>query len=455
VDFKPLFEPRTLAVIGVSLRNDRHPANVIYHKNNLRYPVKVFPVNHRGGTYQSETVYPRVSDVPEPVDLAIIAARAEQVPDILADCIAAKVGGAAVISGGFAETGRRDLQDRVVSLAREADFPLIGPNCLGIYSPRFADCFFLPSERMVKTPPGGVAFISQSGGVLVDLMIKFAAEGIGLSLGVSIGNKALVREVDLLPYLFQDENTRVIAFYVEGFQKNEGREFVQAARNCGKPILVLKGGQSPGGSRAVQSHTASLAGDYATFSAIMSQFGVIEARGELEMISFCQAYSCYHESIQGQIGLITGSGGHGAMAVDACAAHGLNMPGLSAADQQTLRDAMSPAIRDIAATGNPVDLTGSATDDDFVAVATQMFQMKAIDCVLVLLLPYLPGITSDLGARLSQIHRTFNKPLIAYVPHEEKYGMFIEGFEYNDVPVAHSIEGAVHMAEALRRRRPC
>jgi acyl-CoA synthetase (NDP forming) len=131
------------------------------------------------------------------------------------------------------------------------------------------------------------------------------------------------------------------------------------------------------------------------------------------------------------------------------------MPGLSAADQQTLRDAMSPAIRDIAATGNPVDLTGSATDDDFVAVATQMFQMKAIDCVLVLLLPYLPGITSDLGARLSQIHRTFNKPLIAYVPHEEKYGMFIEGFEYNDVPVAHSIEGAVHMAEALRRRRPC
>jgi len=455
VDFRPLFEPRTLAVIGVSLRNDRHPANVIFHKNNLRYPVKVFPVNPRGGVYQSEPVYPRVSDVPEPVDLAVIAARAEQVPEILADCIAARVGGAAVISGGFAETGRRDLQDRVISLAREADFPLIGPNCLGIYAPRYADCFFLPSERMVKPPPGGVAFVSQSGGVLVDLMIKFAAEGVGLSLGVSIGNKALVREEDLLPYLVQDEQTRVIAFYVEGFGKNEGREFVLAAGECPKPVLVLKGGQSPGGGRAVQSHTASLAGDYATFSAIMSQFGIVEAAGELEMISFCEALNSYHQPIEGRIGLISGSGGHGALAVDACAGHGLVVPDLSDEEQQALRDDLSPAIRHIASVGNPVDLTGSATDDDFVAAATRLFQMETIDCLLVLMLPYLPGITSDLGARLSQVHRTYGKPLIAYVPHEEKYGMFIEGFEFNGVPVAHSIEGAVHMAEALRRRRRC
>ncbi|MBU0517138.1 MAG: CoA-binding protein, partial [Proteobacteria bacterium] len=156
-----------------------------------------------------------------------------------------------------------------------------------------------------------------------------------------------------------------------------------------------------------------------------------------------------------RIGLISGSGGHGALAVDACAAHGLAVPALSAADQRALRDDLAPTIRHIAAVGNPVDLTGSATDDDFVAVTTRLCQMEGIDCVLVLMLPYLPGITSDLGARLSQVHRTFGKPLIAYVPHEEKYGMFIEGFEFNGVPVAHSIEGAVHMAEALRRRRPC
>jgi acetyltransferase len=455
VDFRPLFEPRTLAVVGVSLQNDRHPANVIYNKNSLRYPVKVFPVNLRGGTYQSETVYSRVSDIPEQVDLAVIVARAEQVPDILADCISAGVGGAAIISGGFAETGRSDLQDRIVSMAREADFPLIGPNCLGIYSPRFTDCFFIPSERMVKPPPGGVAFVSQSGGVLVDLMIKFAQEGVGLSLGVSIGNKALVREKDLLPYLFQDERTRVIAFYLEGFEKGEGREFVLAAREGDKPILVLKGGQSPGGHRAVASHTASLAGDYATFSAIMSQFNIVEATGELEMISFCEALHSYRQPISGRIGLISGSGGHGALAVDTCAAHGLKVPPFSETDQAALRDDLSPSIRHIASVGNPVDLTGSATDDDFVAAASRMFQMETIDCLVVLLLPYLPGITSDLGARLSQVHRNFGKPLIAYVPHEVKYGMFIEGFEVNDVPVAHSIEGAVHMAEALRRRRPC
>src|SRR5512136_3058661 len=226
MNFTPLFQPRTLAVVGVSLTNDRHPANVIYMKNKLRQQVEVYPVNVKGGTLQGDPVFPRIGNIPNKIDLAVIAARAEFVPEIIQDCIQAGVGGAVVVSGGFAETGRQDLEKQIVSLARAAGFPFIGPNCLGIYSPPYVDTFFLPSERIVRPEKGKVAIVSQSGGILVDLMIKFAEEGVGLSMAVSIGNKAMVRELDLLQFFENDSETQVVAYYVEGFREKEGREFV-------------------------------------------------------------------------------------------------------------------------------------------------------------------------------------------------------------------------------------
>ncbi len=454
MNLNALFKPKTLAVIGVSLHNDRHPANVIYNKNNLRFQAEVFPVNDRGGVLQGETVYARISDVPEKIDLAVIAVRAEMVPNIMAECIEAGVGGAVVVSGGFAETGRKDLQDRIVSMAREAGFPFIGPNCLGIYSPPYMDTFFLPSERMVRPDKGRVAVVSQSGGTLVDQMTKFADEGIGLSLAIGIGNKGLIRELDLIRYFAHDPETEVIAFYVEGFEKNGGREFVLAASRCPKPVIVLKAGKSPGGGRAISSHTASMAGDYQVFSEVVAQYGVVEARNEFELISFCEALSCYNQSIEGKIGIVSASGGHGALAVDACFSHGLSVPTLSEQHQAEIRDHVSPQVRTIASFNNPIDLTGSAVDADFIAAATFLANYQEVDCVLILLLPYTPGVTPDVAARLSQIYRQAEKPLIAYVPHVEKYGIFIEGFEFNRIPVAPSIEGVVHMAEAMRRCKP-
>ena len=444
-----------MAVIGVSLTNDRHPANVIYNKNRLRLKAEVFPVNNRGGILQGEKVYPRISDIPEHVDLAVIATQAESVPGIIEECIQAGVGGAVIISGGFAESGRKDLQDRIVSIAREAGFPFIGPNCLGIYSPPYIDTFFIPGERMMRPEKGKVALVSQSGGILVDYLIKLAEEGVGLSLAVSIGNKALIREVDLLEYFQDDPETKVIAFYVEGFGQGEGREFVLKAGQCTKPVVVLKAGKTSMGVEAISSHTASIAGDYEVFSSIFSQCGVVEAKNESELISSCEVLSCYQNPIEGNIGIITCSGGHGAIAVDACVSHGLSVTALTEKDQREIREKVSPRIQAIASFKNPIDLTGSAVDEDFIAVAQCLSGREDVDCIVMLLLPYVPGITSDLGARLSQISRQDGKSLIAYVPHVEKYRMFIEGFQLNQVPVAHSIEDAVHMAEALRRRQRC
>jgi acyl-CoA synthetase (NDP forming) len=141
------------------------------------------------------------------------------------------------------------------------------------------------------------------------------------------------------------------------------------------------------------------------------------------------------------------------MAVDLCSAHGLSVPQLSEEVQQGVRARLSGSVKAIASLANPVDLTGSAIDEDFVAATSVLARQPDIDCILVLLLPYTPGVTSDVGARLSQIYRREGKPLVAYVPHVEKYRMLIEGFELNQVPVSPSIEGAVAMAEALRRCR--
>lgn len=455
MNFQPLFNPKTMAVIGVSLTNDRHPANVVFNKTLLRSPVKVFAVNPRGGKIQGEKVYPRVGEIRHRIDLAVIAVRSEYAPEVLEECIEAGCGSATIISGGFSETGRKDLQNRLVESAKRADFPFIGPNCLGIYAPPRVDTFFLPTERMVRPVSGPVALVSQSGGVLVDQMVKFANEGIGLSKAISIGNKALVTELEMLEYLSQDPDTRVIAFYIEGFGRNQGREFVLAASRCPKPIIVLKAGKSSLGQQAVTSHTASLAGDYTVFSSIMSQFGLAEAKNEFEMLAFCESLSYYSLYTGCRVGIISPSGGHAALAVDVCSAHGLIVEALSEQSRNTIREELSESIREIASLRNPIDLTGSAVDQDFVAAAEGMSRAKEIDCVILLLLPYSPGISSDLGARISHLFRGSGKPLVAYVPNLEKYRMLIEGFELNRIPVSPSIEGAVLMVEALRRCRPC
>jgi acetyltransferase len=455
LNYRPLLNPQTIAVVGVSLTNDRHPANVIYNKIHLRYPVKVYPVNPKGGQLQRDRVYEDISRIPGKIDLAVVAARAEFVPDILQSCIQNHVGGAIVISGGFAEIGRQDLQDNLVEIARAADFPFIGPNCLGIYAPNRFDTFFLPGERLVRPEAGPVAMVSQSGGVLVDQMVKFAEQGVGLSLAVSIGNKALIRELDLLEYLAADDGTRVIAFYVEGFSRNEGRRFVQMADQVSKPIIVLKAGKTAAGRRAVSSHTASLAGDYRVFSEVMAQHGIVEAQDEYELVSFCEALSCYQTAIEGRVGIISVSGGHGALVSDVCTAHGLTLAQLSEQTRQGIRENLSPSVRSIASLANPIDLTGSALDEDFVAAASGLSSSPEVDAVILLLLPYSPGISMDLGARLSYVLRRDGKPLVAYVPHQEKYRMLIEGFELNNVPVSASIEGAVLMVEAIRRCKKC
>ncbi len=451
MNLERLLKPKRIAVIGVSTAKDNHPANVIFKKLQLRYPVEIFGVNPRGGEIQGWPLYKNLADIPGPVDMVIIAARAPQTPAILTECIRQKAGGAFVVGGGFAEVGNTALQDELVDIARKADFPFIGPNCLGVFSPGKIDTLFLPGERMENPPAGGVGIVSQSGALLVDLLVKFAKRGIGVSQAVSIGNKALIRETDLLQYLIRDADTQVITFYVEGFLENEGRKFVSMAKDCGKPVILMKSGKTAEGTRAVSSHTASIAGDYKVFSDVLVQHGIIEARNESELLSYCEVLSTYPRHVQGNVGIITISGGHGAVATDLLSSRGFSIPPVSPEVQARMRARLSPSIRDIAVLNNPVDLTASALDEDFAVCYDEMTNAAEFDALLMLVLPYSPGLSVDLGAKISNPSRKRVKPLLAYIPHVNKYQMFIEGFELNRVPVSDSIEGAVMMLDGMRR----
>jgi len=187
----------------------------------------------------------------------------------------------------------------------------------------------------------------------------------------------------------------------------------------------------------------------------MKQFGIVEANDEYEMLNYSEALSCYPKAICGRVGIVTASGGHGAVSVDRCNQSGLEVPLLKEDVQANIRERLSDSIKAIASISNPVDLTGSAQDDDFVVAARQLSHLDEIDCILVLLLPYLPEVTSDVGARLGQLYQETRKPIIAYVPHVQKYMMIIEGFQLNNVPVADSIEGAIMMVEAMKRCGEC
>ncbi|MEH0019182.1 MAG: CoA-binding protein [Desulfobacter sp.] len=455
MELNALFKPSSMAVIGVSTTQDSHPANVIYTKNHLRYPVTVYPVNPKGGTLHREPLYPDVEDIEGPVDMAVIGVRSEFVPGVMAQCIKKGVKGAVIISGGFSESGNHALQQRVADMAREADFPFVGPNCLGVYAPDRVDTFFLPGERIIRPEKGNIGFVSQSGGVLVDQMVKFAGQGIGVSLALSIGNKAGLGEAQMLRYFENDLATRVIAFYIEGFGRGEGREFIKTAEQCSKPVVVLKAGKSARGMSAASSHTASIAGDYRVFSEIMKQHCVAEADNEFELGAFCESLSCYPKGLLGRVGIVSLSGGHGVVAADACAAQGVEVPDISPETSAVIREKLSPGIQSIAALTNPMDLTGSCVDADIIAAVRHMSRDDGLDCILTLLLPYSPGISADIGAKLSQVARNEGKPMIAYVPNEDKYKIIIEGFELNRIPVASSVEGAVLMVKALKRCRPC
>ncbi len=452
-----LFNPRAAAVIGVSTSNPFFPGNVILRKLAYENSMTTYPVNPKGGTIEGLEVYKSISATPDDVDLAVISVPARAVAGTLRECGEKNIKAVIVVSGGFAETGPagQSMQNELVEIANQYGITMVGPNCIGVFIPGKIDTFFLPSERVARPSVGHVALISQSGGWLVERLEEFAARDVGIAAAVSIGNAAQTKVGDFVTYFGEQNNVKAIIAYIEGFGPNGGREFVDACSRVTskKAVIVLKGGQSEAGMRATQSHTSSLAGDRAIASAAFKQFGILEAEDQDEAMALSKVFSFPHKIMRTScVGTISVSGGHGVLATDEAAVIGLTFPPFTEEQQETLRAVMTPEYQQIASFRNPVDLTGSASDGDFERVLDKMLQFDTIDAALLLLLPYAPGISLQIGARVANVAKRYNKAVVAYVPDLEKYEVIIRGFELNGIPVGATIEEAVQMLGGIRRR---
>ncbi len=378
----PFFYPAGVAVIGASSNPRKLSFGIMRNLVNSAYAGGIYPVNPGAAEILGKTNYPDISAVPDPVDLAVIVLPVSAIPDTLEACGKRGVKAVIVISGGFKEVGAEGEQEeaRCLEIIRRYGMRMIGPNCVGLINLHSG----LNTTFIYGVPdPGGIGFMAQSGAVMGGVVDLVLGKKVGFSHFISMGNEADVTETDLMEFLAEDPHTRVIAAYVE--QIKDGRRFLEVARRVSriKPIVLLKGGRSSAGARAVSSHTGSLAGSYAAYQAAFWQAGVIEVGSLNELFEVALAMDFQPLPRGSRTVIITNAGGPAALASDALSANGLTLDDLEPETRQTLRAALNPSAQ----VGNPVDILGGAEPPDYALCMKTLLQDKNVDIILPLLVP--------------------------------------------------------------------
>ena len=346
-----IMRPKSIAVIGASAVDGKIGNSVMKNLINGGYKGAIYPINPKASEILGVKSYSSITDVPGDVDVAVFAIPAQFVGDALEEVGQKGVGGAILISSGFAETGEQELQDEVLAIARKHDVRILGPNIYGYYYTPESLCATFCTPYDVK---GSVALSSQSGGIGMAILGFSRSSKMGVSAIVGVGNKADIDEDDLLTFFEQDDNTKCIAMHLEDLK--DGRAFVEAAKRVSqkKPIIVLKAGRTAMGARAASSHTGALAGDDKVYDDILRQSGVVRARGLKEMLEFARGVPVLPTPQGENVVIITGAGGSGVLLSDACVDNGLSLMSMP----PDLDAAFKKFIPPFGASGNPVDITG-------------------------------------------------------------------------------------------------
>jgi acyl-CoA synthetase (NDP forming) len=353
-----LMRPRAIAVIGASETEGKIGNSVMRNLVDGGFAGEIHPVNPKASEILGRKCYADVSDLPDGVDVAVFAIPAKFVPDTLAKVGDKGIPAAILIPSGFAETGETDLQRQLVASARDHGVRFVGPNIYGVYytPQRMSAAFTTPYDVQ-----GPVALASQSGGIGMAILGFSRSTKLGVSAIVGLGNKADIDEDDLLTFFEQDDATECIALHMEDLK--DGRAFVEVAQRVSKikPIVVLKAGATPAGSKAAASHTAALAGDDKVYDDILGQAGVVRARGLQEMLQFARCLPILPTPEGENVVIITGAGGSGVLLSDACFNNGLRL--MSMPDD--LNEAFMKFIPPFGAAGNPVDITGGEPPETY------------------------------------------------------------------------------------------
>ncbi|MDE1832942.1 MAG: CoA-binding protein [Candidatus Micrarchaeota archaeon] len=439
-DYKSLSHimmPKSVAIIGASDKPDKVGHVILQNYIDAGYSGKIYPVNVKNeGTIMGLKAYASVLEIKRPIDLGVIAVPAMAVPQVMEECGRAGAKGLIVVSGGFSEVGNTQLQDQLASIAKKYSMPTIGPNCLGVMDPRSRiDTMFLPTYKIDRPKIGGVSFAAQSGAVGSAVLDMIGSEGFGLARFISYGNAADVDEVDILNYLGNDKDTKVIVYYMEGVKR--GREFIDVAKRVTKvkPVVISKGGVTEAGAGAAHSHTASLAGSSQAYEAVFRQFGFTIARDLKDLINYAKIFDTQPLATGKRVAILTNGGGIGVLATDALYNNGLEMAKLTKESEDSLRKMMPDTVN----IRMPLDLVGDADDKRYIDALSVVGDDPNVDAIITIVLFQTPGADSRLASSIVSFASKLNKPVIGLsvggsYTHSHKMMMENEGMPVYESP---------------------
>jgi acetyltransferase len=399
-----MLNPRVVAVLGATERQKSAGRTIM--ENLLLFGGRVYPINPQRTTVLGVKAFAGIGDVPEPVDLAIVATPAATVPDLISECAAAGVKGAAVISAGFRETGSAGVKLEHEMAARRGDMRIIGPNCLGVMIPNLGLNATFAKRMALK---GNVAFISQSGALGTSVLDWSIRQKVGFSAFISTGSMLDVGWGDLIDYLGQDAHTRSILIYMESV--GDARSFLSAARETAlrKPIIVIKAGITRAAARAVVSHTGTLTGDDAVLEAAFRRAGVLRVKTIEDLFCMAEVLNNQPRPRGPRLAVVTNGGGPGVLTADMVAIEGGEIAQLSAESLQKL-NALLPGKW---SRSNPVDILEDAGADRYLNALEIVTSDPNIDGVLVIVTPQAMTDPTAIARGLQSFKSAFGKPILA------------------------------------------
>ncbi len=378
----PLFAPKSVAVFGASDRPDSVGQIVFKNMLDSGFKGKLYPINAKNAEVQGQKAYASIGAVGAPVELVVIATPPKTVPGIIEECGIHGVKAAVIITAGFGEVGAEGtaLEHQLLENARRYNIRLIGPNCLGIMRPSIGlNATFNKGQPNV----GNIALISQSGALCTAILDWASRNDVGFSSVVSMGSSTDVDFGEILDYLVSDPNTRSILMYIEGIRN--ARSFMSALRAAArvKPVILVKVGRHPAGSKAAMSHTASLVGADDVFDAAISRVGVVRVQTVTQLFTAARALSFGFRPTGNRLAIVTNGGGPGVMAADRASDLGLTMATLSDATVEYLNQHLPPNWPHC----NPVDIIGDAQADRYHHAVKACLEDDNVDGVLAILTP--------------------------------------------------------------------
>ena len=425
------FEPRSVAVAGVSDDPDKMGSiifsNLLANSRKGVLKAKVYALNPSHDRIGEEPCYASIGDLPEVPELLVVAVPESLTPGLMAAAAREGVKAAVIVTSGYAEAGKGDVEKEIGKVAAKSGMRVLGPNTIGLIDMESGvDTLFLrPTKRLPdgteilsKLDPlrGGIAIITQSGHLGETVSEELAANGVGIRALVGTGNQLDVSVEDVMQRFADDEGTKVIAVYLEGVR--DGRRFMQAAKYASlrKPVVAFKAGKTGVGARAALTHTASLVGDYDVYRAAFRQAGVVEARSLEELVDYSIALSMLPKVKGDRLLIVTNAGGVGGMGADEADRAGFKVEPLGDAVKERLRSEFGgKGFFSNASLGNPVDLTASVTTEEFVSVVRTALASSDYDLALVIPTHQAPGIDYDIGQKLGDAAAASNKPVMASV----------------------------------------